>query len=829
VGALQGVLAGLGIGALVSDFLDATSKLSDLSAKTAISVRELQRLQYAGELVGVSLDQISSAVSMMQNRLAGGNKGAVAAVQALNINLDQLRQLEPGQQFEVIAREIARIPDPAERTNRAMEIFGRSGAQLLPLLTSDMRALGDEAERLGAVMSGDVIAAGDRLGDLWTKLGLIGRNLVAQGLKPLLDTMRQMSDPGELARWEQFKDALGVNALVRQWKLLKVAMDGVGATPKLPGAPGLFGADTLPTSTLTDEEARRIEEQLTAGITGGRGGATRVNPYSGQDLFAAAKQAMQDIAAVGGLTKLTADEQRRLNDELGRAIEKYAALGKTAPKAMTDLWIATLGPGVGPLTSMPGTNVGIPEIPIFPVPSLGVTNGLPGMPGTNVGMPQIPQGPSFWEKSFGSAEEFGTSAAQAILRGLSGGLSGVGSSLGSMMGQSLGTTLAESLTKDMGGLMKGLLGTLIPGLGALVGSLLGPLLDKVANLFDRNKGRDSVLDFAADFGGLDGFQKHLEQLVASGRLATEEAHRLWVMLTQGVGRNNPEQAKAAIEEINRVLGGLPAAPLSMADQAGAAGFETQADLQAKAEQAVKLWQYMRDSGLYSAQQVQLAWERANDALIASGDQQALAAQTATTAVDALSAKIQSLQDSIANEAPEEVMGVVEAQARAQIAALEAERAAAQANLESLSVQSTDTMAAHAQAAGTAMLGLQPIAEQVAAGIQTAFSQIRIHIPVEFDVDQGLGLTKDAVVTEAPEELFANITGMATGGYVPGRSGGTIVRLGEGGEGEYVIPESHLMPAGGGSSRPLHLSIDGDVFARIVTPLITGEAQRLGVS
>src|SRR5678815_3947943 len=97
---------------------------------------------------------------------------------------------------------------------------------------------------------------------------------------------------------------------------------------------------------------------------------------------------------------------------------------------------------------------------------------------------------------------------------------------------------------------------------------------------------------------------------------------------------------------------------------------------------------IRDSE-YSAEGVQAAWERANAALIASGDQQAVAAQKAHDAIAALDSQIKSLTDSIANEAPEEVMGVVEAQTRAQIAALEEQRAAAQHAMEESSDAAAD--------------------------------------------------------------------------------------------------------------------------------------------
>jgi hypothetical protein len=59
----------------------------------------------------------------------------------------------------------------------------------------------------------------------------------------------------------------------------------------------------------------------------------------------------------------------------------------------------------------------------------------------------------------------------------------------------------------------------------------------------------------------------------------------------------------------------------------------------------------------------------------------------------LDAQIKSLQDSINSEAPEEVMGVVEAQSRAQLSALQQQREIAAKNLEDLQQSNTDALAA----------------------------------------------------------------------------------------------------------------------------------------
>lgn len=87
----------------------------------------------------------------------------------------------------------------------------------------------------------------------------------------------------------------------------------------------------------------------------------------------------------------------------------------------------------------------------------------------------------------------------------------------------------------------------IPGLGRILQPLFKGLADKLLDAFGLGtKGRDAVKDFAASFGGFDALRKKLFVLGAEGE-------RLWKTLTQGVGRNNPEQAKKAIDAITAAL------------------------------------------------------------------------------------------------------------------------------------------------------------------------------------------------------------------------------------------------------------------------------------
>ncbi len=175
----------LSVGALVGftkSLLDTSDQLVRLSDKTGIGIEGIQRLQYIAEQSGNSLEQVSSGISMMQKRLAEGDKSAVAGLASLGIELDRFMGMEPDEQFMAIAREVGKIKDPMERVKVATELFGRSGAEILPSLISDVDALADAAPR----MSEKAVRAFDDLGDAisrtWTRVKNFGGDVLGNAI-----------------------------------------------------------------------------------------------------------------------------------------------------------------------------------------------------------------------------------------------------------------------------------------------------------------------------------------------------------------------------------------------------------------------------------------------------------------------------------------------------------------------------------------------------------------------------------------------------------------------------------------------------------------------
>jgi hypothetical protein len=360
---------------------------------------------------------------------------------------------------------------------------------------------------------------------------------------------------------------------------------------------------------------------------------------SGAGAIKAATDMLEALRKLPPMYTLTRDSQLAIAKTMGEAIEVYEAAGKTIPEA----WLLTANAAriasattVASLTSIIDEvnklkTIKI-EIPIAPIPTLQIVKGLQELPGVIVGMPSIPKLPLF-EKIFGTATEFGQQMASTVMGAIQGGGNILGAATG-MVGSKIGSSIAGSLTKEGGPLFKTALGGIFSSTLPVIGSLIGPLATKIWDSLFGTAGRDAVKDFAATFhggfDGPDGLHAALNTLGAEGEV-------LWKKLTQGVGRNNPEQAAAVIKEVTAALDAQKNKQVDVASAAVAA----------------------------SAAQIE-------------------AQHKALDAVTALDNQIRSLSDSIAGEAPEEFMGIVEMQTRARIEGLTKEREAAQSSLENLS-------------------------------------------------------------------------------------------------------------------------------------------------
>jgi hypothetical protein len=154
--ALSSVRSLLSFGQAQAEVIDNASKLA---ARLGMTYGEFAGLSLAADLAGVSMDTIGAASQKAEiafAKAAGGSKVATAAFAGLGLSVEQLNGMSAADRFDAIASAIAALPTEAQRAAAAVQIFGKAGAELLPLFAGGadgIAAARAEAERLGLTLT----------------------------------------------------------------------------------------------------------------------------------------------------------------------------------------------------------------------------------------------------------------------------------------------------------------------------------------------------------------------------------------------------------------------------------------------------------------------------------------------------------------------------------------------------------------------------------------------------------------------------------------------------------------------------------------------------
>ena len=193
------------MGAAVVGSLVATTKaaadygdeIAKAAGKTGMTTEAISGLRYAAEQSGVAFGNLEMGLARMQRSAVmaaeGGNRTA-EVYQRLGVNVrDSAGNIKSGDVlFTELAQAISEVQNPTERAALAMEIFGRSGAQMLPLFkdgAAGIAELTDRAEQLGLILDAESAAAAERFNDSLSdlKMGAMAiSNSLAQSLFPAL-------------------------------------------------------------------------------------------------------------------------------------------------------------------------------------------------------------------------------------------------------------------------------------------------------------------------------------------------------------------------------------------------------------------------------------------------------------------------------------------------------------------------------------------------------------------------------------------------------------------------------------------------------------------
>jgi hypothetical protein len=197
VGALAALGGSAGLIALVKGQIDAADAAGKMAQKVGTSVEALSAYMVAAKLSDVSNQQLQTGfqqLSKNQAEFVQGTGKAKEAFDALGITTQQVKDAngDTAKIFELVAGKLSKFEDGANKTALAMAIFGRSGAELIPLINS-LDETRDKAEKLGRIIDSDTAAAANRFNDSLSEVGISVQALGLHIAKAVLPTLEQMA------------------------------------------------------------------------------------------------------------------------------------------------------------------------------------------------------------------------------------------------------------------------------------------------------------------------------------------------------------------------------------------------------------------------------------------------------------------------------------------------------------------------------------------------------------------------------------------------------------------------------------------------------------
>lgn len=153
--------------------LEYASSLGEVAQQLGVTTKALQEYRYAASQAGIEQGEMDQALSQLTRRLgdaAQGSKPLQAAFDKLGVNIRDTNGhvKDAGDVIPLIAEGLQKIESPAERAAILVDLFGKAGQKLAPLLeggAAGVNNLRDAAHKLGIVLDDGMIQDADEAAD----------------------------------------------------------------------------------------------------------------------------------------------------------------------------------------------------------------------------------------------------------------------------------------------------------------------------------------------------------------------------------------------------------------------------------------------------------------------------------------------------------------------------------------------------------------------------------------------------------------------------------------------------------------------------------------
>jgi hypothetical protein len=361
-----------GLSAIVKKSIDAGDELFNLQAKTGIAASALIGLGNAAKLADVDQETLGKGLTKLSINLvkaAEGNEDLSRKFAALGVSIKGAdgQVVSADVALKQIADRFADMPDGAQKAAAAVALFGKAGADLIPLLNEGAAAMDEFTFKV----SEDFAARSDLFNDTITELGIKAQgfgmeltNALLPALQSILEVFGDLFDTEQdwTVLFEVIKGGLRVvaTALYATVKLVDQFLKAWGATFDAlnKARQGDFaGAGRALYQGLSQgiEQAKRDFQQIQkiwtdapSPGTGLRRGGTAMD----LDTTDADRRAASEAAKAEAAAKRAAAEAERLAERRASLAERAIELQRQLARTVQDANNAYKGVGATPVEQL---------------------------------------------------------------------------------------------------------------------------------------------------------------------------------------------------------------------------------------------------------------------------------------------------------------------------------------------------------------------------------------------------------------------------------------------------------------------------------------------
>jgi len=299
-------------------------QIGEAASRIGIATEALSGLEWAAKLSDASLEQLQGGLLRLTKNAgdaAAGNRALARAFESIGVSVTNadgsLRNVEA--LLLDVADVFAQLPNGAEKSKLALDLFGRSGAQLIPLLSRGSEGINElraEAEALGLTF--DQTAA-EQAGDFNDAIDRVTAGMQGAATQIGLELLPKLTEMAAVLQSDSFRSGFGAiieGAATATIKVVELVSE-IGNLARFAG----------------EEAARRISGPAFGDIAGIEGAIERM------------QRSMSDAEIFGGsVSPEMLAEMERLNELLRdsrQAAEEAAAGEQSRTDAQTEGAAAT--------------------------------------------------------------------------------------------------------------------------------------------------------------------------------------------------------------------------------------------------------------------------------------------------------------------------------------------------------------------------------------------------------------------------------------------------------------------------------------------------------